>query len=56
MIDLYIGPRESIIRPLLQVERVELVGLRCGAGHEAVEYGGVVLYTGAEMRGPRKGD
>lgn len=47
MIDLNIGPGEPIVRPLLQVERVELIGLRRRTGHEAVENSRIVFYTGA---------
>lgn len=43
MIDLYVGPRETVIGPLLQVERVELVGLRRGAGHQPIEHGRIAV-------------
>lgn len=38
VIHLYVGPRVSVLRSLLQIERVEFVGLRRGPGHQAVEH------------------
>lgn len=49
MIDLDVSPREAVLRPLLEIERVELVGLRRGAGHQPVEHCGVILDAGAKV-------
>lgn len=50
MIDFYVGPRETVVGPLLQVERVELVGLRRGAGHQPVEHGWVAVDSRAAKK------
>lgn len=39
MVHLNIRPCISVVRSLLQVECVELVRLRCRAGHQAIEHG-----------------
>lgn len=48
MVHLDVGPRETVVRPLLQVERVELVGLRRGTGHQPVEHRRIALDAGTE--------
>lgn len=45
MIDFDVGPRVSIVRPLLQVKRVVLVGLCRRAPNDAIEHHRVVLYA-----------
>lgn len=50
MIDLYVGPCETVIGPLLQVERVKLVGLRRGAGHQPIEDGRVTVNARAAKK------
>jgi len=48
MVDLYVGPSETVVLPLLQIERVEFVGLRRGARHQPIEHGRVSLDARAE--------
>jgi len=48
MIDLYVGPSETVVLPLLQIERVELVGLRCGPRHQPIEHRRISLDARAE--------
>lgn len=45
MIHLYVGPGVTIVRSLLQVERVELVRLRRRPGHQSIEHCGVPFDT-----------
>lgn len=48
MVDLYVRPRETVVRPLLQVERVELVGLGRRSGHQPIKHRRVPLDARAE--------
>lgn len=48
MIDFYVSPSETVVLPLLQVERVELVRLRCGSRHQPIEHGRISLDARAE--------
>lgn len=38
MIDFDVGPRIAVVLPLLQIERVEFVGLRRRAGHQSIKH------------------
>lgn len=41
MVDFDVRPRVTVIRSLLQVKRLELVGLSGGPRHKAIEHGGI---------------
>lgn len=43
MINLDIGPRETVIGALLEVECVELVRLSSGARHQPIEHSGITF-------------
>lgn len=47
MVHFDIRPSEPVVRPLLQIERVELVGLSRRSRHQMVEHGGVAFYSRA---------
>lgn len=47
VIDLDVGPGESVFGSLLQIKGVKLVCLGGGAGHQPVEDSGVIFYAGA---------
>lgn len=47
MVHFDIRPSEPVVRPLLQIERVELVGLSRRSWHQMVEHGGVAFYSRA---------
>lgn len=38
MVDLDVGPSETVVRSLLQIERVEFIGLGRGSWHQPVEH------------------
>jgi len=48
MVDLYVSPSETVVLPLLQIERVEFVRLRCGSRHQPIEHGRISLDARAE--------
>jgi len=48
MVHLYVGPSETIVLPLLQIERVELVRLRRGPRHQPIEHGRISFDARAE--------
>lgn len=43
MVHFDVGPSETVIRSLLQVKRVEFIGLCRGAGHQSIKYRGVIF-------------
>lgn len=47
MVHFDVRPSEPIVRPLLQIERVELVGLSRRSRHQMVEHGWVAFYSRA---------
>lgn len=47
MVHFDVRPSEPVVRPLLQIERVELVGLSRRSRHQMVEHGGVAFYSRA---------
>jgi len=48
MVDLYVGPSETVVLSLLQIESVELVGLSRGPRHQPIEHGRISLDARAE--------
>jgi len=48
MVDLYVSPSETVVLPLLQIERVEFVRLRRGSRHQPIEHGRISLDARAE--------
>ena len=47
MVDLHVRPGPAVLLPLLEVERVVLVGLVRGAANQPVKHGRVVFDAGA---------
>jgi len=48
MVHLYVRPSETVVRSLLQIERVKFICLGCGAGHQPVKHRRIVFNTRTE--------